>query len=52
MGSGTNRLILSEETLKGGKKGKGTFDSYAKRVVGNANNEVTGKENLGKKGKK
>lgn len=49
--SGINRLILSEETLKGGKKGKSTFDAYAKRVVKNANNEVTGKENLGK-GKK
>lgn len=51
MTSGTNRLILAQETLKGGKKGKGTFNSYAKRVTGNANNEVTGKENLGK-GKK
>lgn len=48
--SGINRLILAEETLKEGKKkGKSTFSAYAKRVTGNANNEVTGKENLGKK---
>lgn len=51
MPSGTNRLILSEETLKTNKKGKSTFNAYAARVTKNANNEVTGKENLGK-GKK
>lgn len=50
MSSGTNRLILAEETLKGDKKGKGTFNSYASRVK-NANSEVSGKEKL-VKGKK
>lgn len=44
--SGTNRLILSQETKKGKKKGKSTFDAYAKRVTGNANDSVTGKENM------
>ncbi len=47
MASGTNRLILAQETLKAGKKakGKGIFSGYAKRVK-NANSEVTGKEKL------
>lgn len=51
MASSTNRNILAQETLKAGKgnKGKGVFAGYAKRVK-NANNEVTGKEDLcGKK---
>lgn len=52
MASGTNREILAQETLKAGKgaKGKGIFKGYAKRVTGNANSEISGKEDLcGKK---
>lgn len=45
--SGTNRLILAKATLKAGKKskGKGVFKDYASGVK-NANNAITGKENL------
>jgi hypothetical protein len=49
--SGQSRIILAQETLKGGKKGKDTFNAYASRVT-KANSEVTGKENLGKGKKK
>lgn len=51
MPSGTNRLILAQETLKAGKgsKGKGVAEGFARRVK-NSNSEVTGKEDLcGKK---
>lgn len=48
--SGQKKIILSEETMKGGKKGKSTFDGYAARI--NKTNEVTGKENLSKGSKK
>lgn len=51
MASSTNRQILAQETLKSSKKGKSTFNGYAARVTGNANNSISGKENLGK-GKK
>lgn len=47
MPSGTNRLILSQETLKAGKNGgKKVQAGYAKRVK-NSNNEV--KSAIGKK---
>lgn len=48
MPSGVNRQILAQETLKAGKgaKGKGVFKGYAKRVVKNSNNEISGKEKL------
>lgn len=36
MASGTNRLILAQETMKG----KNAFKNYAKRVTGNANGDI------------
>lgn len=36
MSSGTNKLILAQETLKS----KNAFKGYAKRVVGNANSDI------------
>ena len=51
MSSGPNRIALAEATLKGAKKGKSTFDDYAKKVTGDINRNTTGKENLGGKKK-
>ncbi len=49
MASGTNRKILSDATLATGKKGKDTFNAYARGVTGNANSTVKAKGT--KKGK-
>lgn len=43
MASGVNRKILADATLATGKKGKDTFNAYASKVMGDANNNVKAK---------
>lgn len=48
MASATNRLVLNQETLKGGN----VFKNYAKRVTGDVNTDIAKNDKISTKSSK